>query len=178
MKSSEKNRAVLAEAIARSWREPSFRSQLKSAPKKTLTGAGAEIPADMDVVVLENTANVLYGVLPTMAEQAKYKERLNKAVSRLESLPENLELRIVRDTPHKTHVIIPALPVAAGALSDEALEQIAGGDSETVTTNTTEAVEAETTEAAVTQTTELQDAETTTTVAAEVEVVVVPCFIS
>jgi len=178
MKSSEKNRAVLAEAITRCWREPDFRSQLKSAPKKTLSESGAEIPADMDIVILENTNNVLYGVLPTIAEQDQHKEKLQKAVSRLESLPENIELRIVRDTPHKSYLIIPAVPIAAGMLTDDALEQVAGGGAEATTTNTTQTVEAETTEVTVTETTELQDTETTTTVAAEVEVAVVPCFIS
>jgi len=178
MKQSEKNRAVLAEAVARCWREPDFRSQLKSAPKKTLTEAGAEIPADMDVVVLENTNNVSYGVLPTLTEQAEHSEKLQRAVKRLEALPENMELRIVRDTANKSHIVIPAIPAAAGALSDEALMQVAGGGVEATTTNTTQTVEAETTEAAVTTTTEAQDVETTTTAAAEVEVAVVPCFIS
>jgi len=178
MKSSEKNRAVLAEAIARSWREPAFRSQLKSAPKKTLSEAGADIPADMDVVVLENSNNVMYGVLPPLADQPEHKDKFTKVVSLLENLRENIELRIVRDTSHKAHVIIPAIPAAAGALSDEALEQVAGGGVEATTTNTTQTVEAETTEVTVTTTTEAQDVETTTTAAAEVEVAVVPCFIS
>ncbi len=178
MKKSEKNRAVIAEAIARSWRENEFRKQLKNDPKKILSAAGADIGSDMNVVVLENSSSIYYGVLPTIAEQEQYKDRLAKVVSRLESLPENLELRIVRDSAHITHIVIPAAPTSAGALSDEALEQIAGGDCEATSTNTTQSCEAETSEVTVTETTELQDTETTTTVAAEVEAVVVPCFIS
>lgn len=181
MKQSDKNRAILAEAIARSWKDGSYRNELKSAAKKTLMAAGMDIPADMDVAVLENTPSILYAVLPTMDDQSKYQALLDKAVSRISSLPENLELRVVRDTPHKSHIVIPAAPaaVATGKLSDEDLEQVAGGKSHT-TTN--ENAEAETTAVqsaeAVTTTVEAQDVATTSTAVAEVEVVVVPCFIS
>jgi hypothetical protein len=173
MKTSDKNRAILAEVIARAWRQPEFRDELKSGPKKTLKAAGMDIAPDMDVVVLENTPSTLYAVLPPLGDQNNYQSRLEKATKRISELPENLELRVVRDTPHKAHVIIPAVPaaVATGQLSDASLEQVAGGKSSTAT-NTNSVAEAETT------TVEVQTTATTTTVAAEVEVVVVPCFIS
>ncbi len=173
MKTSDKNRAILAEVIARAWRQPEFRDELKSGPKKTLKAAGMDIPPDMDVVILENTPSTLYAVLPPLGDQSNYQSRLEKATKRISELPENLELRVVRDTSHKAHVIIPAVPaaVATGQLSDAALEQVAGGKS-SANTNTNSEAEAETTAV------EVQTAATTTTVAAEVEVVVVPCFIS
>jgi nitrile hydratase alpha subunit len=173
MKTSDKNRAILAEVIARAWRQPEYRAELKSGPKKTLKDAGMDIPPDTDVVVLENTPSTLYAVLPPLGDQLNYQSRLEKATKRIAELPENLELRVVRDTPHKAHIIIPAVPaaVAIGQLSDAALEQVAGGKS-SANTNTNSEAEAETTAV------EVQTAATTTTVAAEVEVVVVPCFIS
>lgn len=187
MKTSDKNRAILAEQIARSWKDSAFRGELKAAPKKTLLAAGMDIPADMDVVILENTSSTLYAVLPTIADQEKYRAMLDKAVQRIADLPENLELRVVRDTPHKSHIVIPAAPagVAMGKLSDEDLEQVAGGKSHVSTHTdayTNEAAMAESsavqTAEAVTTTVEAQDVATTSTAAAEVEVVVVPCFIS
>ena len=44
---------MLVEAIARAWKDDNFRRMLKAAPKKTLIAGGMEIPADMDVIVLE-----------------------------------------------------------------------------------------------------------------------------
>lgn len=181
MKLSEKNRAVLAEAIARSWKDDNFRRMLKGAPKKTLAAGGMEIPADMDVIVLENTASIIHAVLPSIADQSRFQAKLDQALKRISSLPETMELRVVRDTAHVSHIVIPAAPsaVASGALSDEQLEQVAGGKSatstyQTQTTATTSTVAAEVEAEAV----EVQTAATTTTVAAEVEAVVVPCFIS
>ncbi len=179
MKMSEKNRAVLAEAIARSWKDDSFRRMLKAAPKKTLIAGGMEIPAEMDVIVLENTPSIIHAVLPSLADQERFQAKLDQALKRISNLPETMELRVVRDTAHVAHIVIPAAPsaVASGALSDEQLEQVAGGKSatstyQTQTTATTSTVEVEV------EATEVQTVATTTTVAAEVEAVVVPCFIS
>jgi hypothetical protein len=108
-------------------------------------------------------------------------------VQRISDLPENLELRVVRDTPHKSHIVIPSAPaaIAMGKLSDEDLEQVAGGKSHVATHTdayTNEAAMAESsavqTAEAVTTSVEAQDVATTSTAVAEVEVVVVPCFIS
>lgn len=181
MKMSEKNRAVLAEAIARSWKDESFRRMLKSAPKKTLIAGGMEIPADMDVLVLENTPSIIYAVLPPVADQVQFQSKLDQALKRISNLPEAVELRIVRDTAHVSHVVIPAPPaaIASGALSDEQLEQVAGGKSATSTYQTQTGVTTSTVAAEVeAEAVEVQTAATTTTVAAEVEAVVVPCFIS
>ena len=173
MKSSDKNRAILAEAAALSWKASAFRKQFLSSPKETLAAGGMEIPADTAVIVLENTASVIYAVLPPIEGQAKYQSRIDQAVKQISSLPETVELRIVRDSARKSHVVIPATPaaVASGKLSDEELEHVAGGKS-TVATQTNSVQTAETV------TTEVQTTETTTSVAAEVEAVVVPCFIS
>lgn len=169
MKSTEKNRAVLAEAIARAWKDDNFRRMLKAAPKKTLIAGGMEIPADMDVIVLENTPSIIHAVLPTIADHERFQSKLDQAFKLISNLPATMELRVVRDTDHVSHMVIPAAPsaVASGALSDDQLEQVAGGKTATSTVQT-------------------QTTATTTTVGAqaEVEVVVgivvavVPCFIT
>lgn len=169
MKSTEKNRAVLAEAIARAWKDDNFRRMLKAAPKKTLIAGGMEIPADMDVIVLENTPSIIHAVLPTSADQERFQSKLDQAFKLISNLPATMELRVVRDTDHVSHMVIPAAPsaVASGALSDDQLEQVAGGKTATSTVQT-------------------QTTATTTTVGAQAEVevvvgiavVVVPCFLT
>jgi hypothetical protein len=84
-----------------------------------------------------------------------------------------MELRVIRDTDHVSHMVIPAAPsaVASGALSDDQLEQVAGGKSHTHTST----VQTQT-QTAVTTTTEVAEAEVS--VVAAVVVAVVPCFIT
>ncbi|MCH2171874.1 NHLP leader peptide family RiPP precursor [Myxococcota bacterium] len=181
MKKSDKNRAILAESIARSWRESDFRQQLASDPKGTLKSAGVDIPDDHEVAVLENSPNLLHAVLPEISQMDEHDDAFNSAVAQLRNLPENVEVRIVRDTANKSHVVLPVVPqaVASGEMSDSDLEQIAGGKNATANV---EAYVAETsavqTEEVVNTTTEAQDVETTSTAVAEVEIVLVPCFVS
>lgn len=179
MKSSDKNRAVLAEAVARSWKDTAFRASLKADPKGVLKAGGMDIPAETEVVVLENTPTILYAVLPPKEEHGKYKAQIDKAVSRISELPDDVELRVVRDSAKKAHVVLPLLPasVAVGALSDDQLEQVAGGKSN-VSTNTNVQTNAEAQAEAVQTTVEATTTATTAEVAAEVAAVVVPCFIS
>ena len=90
--------------------------------------------------------------------------------------PGGMSFKVAVDDAQTMHIAIPASGGTEISLDDA--EIYAGAGAESVDTNTTEACEAETTEVTVTETTELQDTETTTTVAAEVEIVVVPGFIS
>ncbi|MCH2184756.1 NHLP leader peptide family RiPP precursor, partial [Myxococcota bacterium] len=85
MKNSDKNRAILAEAIARSWREPDFRQQLTSNPKQTLKEAGMDISDDHEVDVVENTDHLVNAVLPEMSQMDSHETNVafNNAVSRL-----------------------------------------------------------------------------------------------
>jgi hypothetical protein len=167
MKMTEKNRAVLAEAIARAWKDGSFRKLLKSAPKKTLLAGGMDIPADMDIIVLENTPSVTYAILPTLADQPQFQAKLDQAMKRISNLPESMELRVLRDTAHVSHVVIPNSP-ASGALSDSELQKVSGGGSTATTTVQTQ----------TTVTTTTVGAEAEVEVVAVVAVAVVPCFIT
>ena len=181
MKASDKNRAILAESVARSWREPDFRQKLTSNPKDTLRESGMDIPDDHEVEVFENTSNLIHAVLPEMSQMDSHNAAFDTAVSNLRNLPENVEVRIMRDSEKKSHVVLPTVPAAAasGEMSDAELEQVAGGKASTATyeaeVTVTTAVQ---TEEVVTTTTEAQDVETTTTAVAEVEVALVPCFVT
>ncbi|MEE3327968.1 MAG: NHLP leader peptide family RiPP precursor [Myxococcota bacterium] len=173
MKASDKNRAILAEVIARSWREPEYRQQLASNPKQTLKEAGVDIPENHEIDVFENTDNLVYAVLPEMSQMDSHNAAFDAAVSRLRNLPENVEVRIMRDSQNKSHLVLPMNPVGAaiGEMSDAELEQIAGGKTATATY-----------EVAVQTTFEATFAETSSEVGLEliaaVAVALVPCFVS
>jgi len=170
MKDTDRNRAVLAEVVARSWRDPAFRTSLKANPKQAVTAAGMQIPPNVEVVLLENTATIVHAVLPPRADMARYQSRFDATVKRWFDMPDELEIRIHRDSARRIFVVIPAAPARAtgGQLSDRELEQVAGGDTAVTVQNT------------VVVTTAFQSIEVATTDVAAVAVagVVAPCFVS
>jgi nitrile hydratase alpha subunit len=185
MKDTDRNRAVLAEVIARSWRDPAFRASLKANPKQAVTAAGMQIPPNVEVVLLENTATIVHAVLPPRADMARYQARFDATVKKWFDMPDDLEIRVRRDSPQRIFVVIPAAPAkGTGALSDRQLEQVAGGGAtatyQTVVGVTTAVQTAE----AVTTAAAAQDAVVASTVAGVAEVaaavaaVVAPCFVS
>jgi hypothetical protein len=188
MKESDKNRAIIAEAVARGWREPAYLSQLRQNPKATLQKAGLTVPASMEVVLLENTATVINAILPPKGDMARYEARIQKAVQMLSDLPEDMEVRLHRDSAIRSYIVIPEAPAHGGELTDAQLEQVVGGKGSSKpkkpavgTVNVSNAVnitnavtiaEGVTVEVAVT--TGVGVAE----IAGAVVAVVVPCFIS
>jgi hypothetical protein len=129
MISSDKNRAILAEVIARTLREPELRAELLRAPKLTLAGAGMEFSPAEKVVILENTPTLIHAILPSVAEQNKYKALIDQASAHITELPEGTELRVLRDSANIVYAVIPPAAAETGSteLSDEALEAVAGG---------------------------------------------------
>ncbi|HTQ75382.1 MAG TPA: nitrile hydratase subunit alpha [Burkholderiales bacterium] len=178
MKESDKNRAVLAEVVARSWKEPAYRSKLRQNPKLVLQQAGATIPSDLEVVLLENTPTIIHAILPPMGEMAKYEARIQKAVQMLKDLPEDMEVHLHRDSATRAFIVLPEAPVQAGDLTDAQLEQVVGGKGSShkdVAVNVNNVVTAtQAVQTAVGVTTEAAAAE----VVAAVVAVVVPCFIT
>jgi hypothetical protein len=60
--------AQVAEVVGRAVTQPAFRQQLLSAPAATLRSAGIEVPATLEVRVIENTHSMRYLVLPSRPE--------------------------------------------------------------------------------------------------------------
>jgi len=191
MKESDKNRAILAEVVARSWREPQYRSKLRQNPKAVLTAAGATIPAGMDVVLLENSPTVINAILPPMGDMGRYEARIQKAVQMLKDLPEDVEVHLHRDSASRAYIVLPEVPVNAGDLTDAQLEQVVGGkggsapkDVAVTVNNVATATQGVTLAVAVTGGAVVEEVAVATTVGGVAEVaaaavaVVVPCFIS
>ena len=175
MKTSNKNRAVLAEVIAKAMRDPQFRAELKRAPKQTLVAAGAEIAPNVNVEILENTDKVVFGVLPPHADQQQYQAKLDEEVKKLNKLPEHVEVRIKRDTPDLAYLIIPKprTPAAGGRGTGARGEEL---DAVAVSAAAIQTTAAATTVAVVEEVNVAAEA-----AAASVAVVVavfVPCFVT
>ncbi len=77
-----------AQIIARAWSDPDFKAQLLNDPKATLVGYGIDLPAGLDLKIVENTADTM-------------------------------------------HIVLPAEPSQAGDLSDDDLQNLAGGKQKT-----------------------------------------------
>jgi hypothetical protein len=50
--------------VAKCWADPGFKASLLADPRTALAAEGIEVPAGMDLRVVENTADVTYVVLP------------------------------------------------------------------------------------------------------------------
>jgi len=199
MKESDKNRAIIAEAVARGWREPKYLSELRQNPKETLKKAGLTVPASMEVVLLENSPTVINAILPPKGDMARYEARMQKAVKMLAELPEDMEVHLHRDSAIRSYIVVPEAPAHGGELTDAQLEQVVGGKGGSSsapkigTVNVTNAVnvtnvatvaEGATIAVGVTGAVAVEEAAVATTVGGVAEVagavvaVVVPCFIS
>ena len=57
-------------AIARAMKDKTFKARLLADPAATLKQAGVEVPDDLAIRVVENTANQVYMVLPDSRDDA------------------------------------------------------------------------------------------------------------
>ncbi|HEV2438727.1 MAG TPA: NHLP leader peptide family RiPP precursor [bacterium] len=54
----------MAQLVAKAWSDPGFKKQLLSNPKQVLAANGIDVPAGMDVRLVENSETVMHVVLP------------------------------------------------------------------------------------------------------------------
>ncbi len=59
-----------SEVIAKAWKDPTFKKKLLSDPKSALKECGYHIPANVNVKVIEDTANHYTFVLPAAPSNA------------------------------------------------------------------------------------------------------------
>jgi hypothetical protein len=139
MSGSDKNRAIIAETIAKTFENKSLRSEFLTNPKQVLKKAGANIPDSVKLNVLESTENIFYVVLPPAEQNAQFKAKTQASLAKLDKLTSGKEVRIVRNSAKNQYIVLPPAPstAAGGKLSDESLEKVAGGkaSSSSVTTN-------------------------------------------
>jgi hypothetical protein len=127
MKEGDRKRAIVAEVVAHAWRDAAYLDRLQKSPKATLMQAGLAIPPSMDVIYVENTPTVINAILPRKEDMPQYHAQLDNAVKLLDRVPANVEVRIHRDSDTRSYFVMPVAPRAMGELSEEDLEQVAGG---------------------------------------------------
>lgn len=55
---------TVAKAIARAWTDPAFKQLLLEDPRAALAETGVDVPADVNLKVVENTADLHHLVVP------------------------------------------------------------------------------------------------------------------
>lgn len=175
----DRGRTILAMIIARAWKDKGFKEALLKDPKAALKKEGIEVPADVNLKIVEDKPPIKYFNLSSGAHSPEeplsaMMTKASRLLSRVLPIPEGAELRLVQSTPKTRYIIFPQPPptIKPAEMSESELMAMAA-DSGTEATyhDTTQSVEAETTEVTVTETSEVQDVETSTTVVAEAELV-------
>ncbi len=59
-----------AQVIARAWSDPDFKAQLLTDPRTVLASYGVDLPAGLNLKIVENTADTMHIVLPATPSQA------------------------------------------------------------------------------------------------------------
>jgi hypothetical protein len=138
-KESDKNRVILAQLVARMWRDPAFRDTVKRDPRKALTEAGVSVPPTVHIRVLENTDKVTHIVLPPQSVISASPGILQKIMERALPIPPGTEVNLVQDNDSVKSLVIPRIPpgYSAGQLTDEQLAGVAGGGYQTLNAYTT-----------------------------------------
>ena len=131
MSEGDKERAIVAEAVATAWRDAAYRSKLVADPVGTLAAAGLKLPAGVSLAVVEDTPAVKHFAVPEPGKYDKFREAFLGHLSRVLPLPEGQSLQLVQNTSHTRFIVIPLPPTGTGTLTDEELMAVAGGGSTT-----------------------------------------------
>jgi Nitrile hydratase, alpha chain len=121
----ERNNTILAMVVARAWRDPAYRDRLVDTPRAVLAEEGLELPADVDVEVLQDTPAVKY---INLARNTADAASVAGVLTGLIPVPEGGEIRLVQSTPAKRFLVIPTMPegLDSNVTSDSVLTTKAG----------------------------------------------------
>ncbi len=115
MSNSDKWRVIVANVVARSWRDPAYKASVLNDPKAALAEAGLSLPAAINVTAVENTSQNKYIVLPTQDKlkgDAAAGTKLLKAIS---PLPAGSRVTLLQDTANNRHLVLPVAPTSSTA---------------------------------------------------------------
>jgi len=122
---SEKNRLLMADVIAQSWKNPEYLRSLVANPKKVLSEAGVEgLTDEIEVHVLANTAKTKHLVLPAADIQPTYLPLLLEMLRRSLPLPEGDQVVLVQNTDKVVNLVIPMAPRVSGINIDASHVQL------------------------------------------------------
>ena len=123
----QKNRVIVGQLISQCWEDQKYKQAFLANPEKIFKEAGIDLPAEIRIRVLESTPTITYSVLPATLT-AEYLAELTKGLSDPKfAVPEGGELRFVQNSAAVNYFVLPVKPSGTGELSDEDLDQVAGG---------------------------------------------------
>lgn len=76
-----------AQLVARAWRDTAFKARLLADPKAVLHEMGLEVPAGVEVAVVENTAQKVTLVLPAAPTGELSEEDLDRVAGGIGRIP-------------------------------------------------------------------------------------------
>ena len=141
----------MADIIAKTWNDSSFKTKLKKDPAAVLKAAGISGITDQTILkVVENSSTLKYIVLPPESSGSDYEDDTLKYIKKMLPLPTGLELALVQNTDHLNHIVLPVKPQGhQGTLDASHAQVLASSAYEAVNVATTANVVAEANAAAV-----------------------------
>jgi hypothetical protein len=122
---SEKNRLLMADVIAQSWKNPEYLRSLVANPKKVLSDAGVEgLTDDIQLHVLENTVKKKHLVLPAAEISPTYLPLLSEMLRKSLPLPEGQQVVLLQNTTKVVNLVIPMAPQVSGINIDASHVQL------------------------------------------------------
>ncbi len=150
---NDKDRAILAMVITKSWKDKSFKKSFLEDPKTVLRNEGLEIPDSVKIKAVEDTSEILYIPLSQNVDVEEHKDQLLALLKIIIPIAKDREISWVRSSENQKYVKVPKTP------SEEEMEKIDSvnllnkaadsGVEATLFNNTTQTVEVETTVIAV-----------------------------
>lgn len=120
---------VYGRIVSRTWTDETFKQHLLADPTTVLKAEGIQAPEGIELRLVEDSDTVMYVALPVEQSDGSFKQRLltdpaGVLAAHGMRVSEGTEIRIVEDTGAVMYFTLPAKPVQ---LSDEQLDQVAGG---------------------------------------------------
>ncbi len=111
-------RQTLGKVIATAWVDPEFKSRLLANPRAVLAEAGLMPPPQLELKVMENTAQKIYITLPAPwadTSDPDFMRHLQQNPRRVLSeagvkVPDNAEIVFLENTNNRMNIILPSAP--------------------------------------------------------------------
>ena len=124
--SDGKSLTINSLVIARAWRDPAYRANLKANPESVLVEEGLSFPAGTNFTVLENTPTVRYVTLTRNFDPQKGAAQLEQVLSKLLPIAPGTEVRLVQSSETERYIVLPVVPASVTlTTSEKQLHQLA-----------------------------------------------------
>ncbi len=132
--SGNKNRLIMADLVAQSWKDGKFRAKLLKDPKTIMEKAGITGIGDANIRLLDNTTTTKHVVLPSNLSPENIHTIIDDYFRKILPLPEGQEVVFVQNTADLKNIVLPSSPATdANSLDGSHANVLAAAGFETVT---------------------------------------------